>query len=54
MSHLDNTNLEISHLETNIKTKETVPVMQLKMLYIIARLLARILDKMGNTNANSN
>lgn len=46
MSHLDSINLEINHLETQAKTKEALPKMQLRMLYVIARLLAHILDKM--------
>ena len=45
MSHLDRTNSEINHIETQAKTKEALPKMQLRMLYVIARLLACVLDR---------
>lgn len=49
MSYLDDTNSEINRIETQFETIESSTRMQsrmLKILYVIARLLARILDKM--------
>ena len=57
MSHLEETNLEINHIEAQYETIASSPRIQsrmLKMLYVIARLLARILDKMEETDADSN